>query len=163
MPLGKPDFSARLRSSYEKLSSSARSLNAGTDELTKLGTSFDAALKKLNLGIDAWIEMACGSNEMGTRSYYDQLGYAKISGKWAVGIRQVERDEHSGDEEVTQEWFFADAPRELRISAVNRMPELIQKLQEEAQRTSERINDTLENARAVLMALNEIGEPEVKK
>jgi len=163
MPLGKPDFSSRLRSSFEKLSSSAQSLNTATDELTKLAASFDVALKKLNLGIEAWVNIATGSDESGNRSYYDQLGYAKIAGKWGLALRQLECDEHSGDEEITQEWLFADAPRDLRVSAVSRLPELIQKLQEQVQLTNEHLSETLQAARTFLAVVNELSGPEVKK
>jgi hypothetical protein len=163
MPLGKQDLSARLHSSYEKLASSALSLNAATDELTKIGASFDAALKRLNLGIESWVQISEGSDELGTKSYYSQLGYSKIGGKWGIALRNVECDEQSGEETVLKEWLFADAPRDLRVLAVNRLPELIERLQEEAQDTTEFINATLEQARLVLKTLQEPRQSEVKK
>src|SRR5437763_1208094 len=108
MALGKSNLSARLRSSYTQLSSSAQSLNTASDELTKIVSSLDTGLKKLNLGIEAWVTISTGSDESGRYSYDDQLGYGKVNAKWGIAIRQLEGDELSGEERIAQEWLFAD-------------------------------------------------------
>jgi hypothetical protein len=167
MPLGKSDLSARLRSSYEQLASSAQALNNASDELTKIVSSLDSAIKKLNLGIDAWVTIRAGSDEEGRYSYEDQLEYTKINGRWGIAIRQIQSNEMTGEEQVTNEWLFADAPRELRISTVEHLPKLIEKLLESVKHTKDVLHKKLEDARGMLEAVEELasetGTPGVKK
>lgn len=156
MPLGKPDVLSRLRHSYEKLSSFARSLNNDSEELAKIGAAMDAAIKKLNLGVEAWSTIATGSDEnQPFISYEDRLGYAKIDGKWGLAIREVECDASDGEEKVVHEWLFAEAPREMRILAVDRLPELIEALNETVSALHNRMSKKIADARSILDALNQ--------
>lgn len=156
MPQREADKSARLRSAFEQLSSAAHSLNTSTDELSKIFTSFDDALKKLNLGTTAWVTFDEGSDERGFYSYPDQLGYAKIASKWGLAIRQLKCDEHDGETELLQEWLIAEAPRALRIRAIDGLPDLVESLVSEVQRTSQRINEKLGVARELLTVVKDL-------
>lgn len=168
MPLGKPDVLTRLRSSYETLSSSARSLNNVSEELSKIGAAMDAAIKKLNLGVEAWATIASWSDEeMPWMSYEEQLGYAKLEGKWGLAIQSVECDQEADETTVTQQWLFADAPREKRILAIDRLPELIEALNKQACQLHDRMAKKVTDASSILDALNQMetgaGSDEAKK
>lgn len=156
MPLGKSDILTRLRSSYETLSSSAQSLNNTSEELAKIGAAMDAAVKKLNLGVEAWATIASGSDETQPHlEYQDRLGYAKIDGKWGLAIRVVECDREDGEETIEKQWLFADAPREMRMMALDRLPELIDALNKNVRNLHERMSRKVADARTLLDALTE--------
>src|SRR5579863_3510478 len=78
---------ARVQRSYEKLTAAAVSLNSVSDQLGRVVVELDAALKILNLGITSWIHFRSWSNDVEHSS--DQIGYARIGGKWGIAIRSV--------------------------------------------------------------------------
>lgn len=155
-----PGSPARLRSAFEQLSSSARSLNTSTDELSEIFAAFDDSLKKLNLGIIAWVTFCNSSDEPGWFSYLDQLGYTKIGGKWGLAIRQLKCDEQHDETEVLQEWLLAEAPRALRIKAVDGLPELAENLAKEVKSATKRIDEKLALARELLTVVKDLGTDE---
>ena len=57
----------------------------------------------------------------------EQLGYAKVGNRRGLALRVVEYD-GMGDEDVADEWLFGDAPREMRLTAIDHVPSLIQAL-----------------------------------
>src|SRR5436309_15454047 len=53
-----PSLEQRVSGAFERLSASASSLNAVSDELSKPIAAIDGALKALNLGVTGWVEFA---------------------------------------------------------------------------------------------------------
>jgi hypothetical protein len=157
MTLGKKDSPARLRSSFEQLYSSARSLNSSSDELSKIIAAFDDTLKKLNLGVSAWVTFSSASDEPGWYTYFDQLGYTKLSGKWGISIREMKRDEQNGEDELLQESLFADAARTLRVKAIDGLPDLIETLLTEVRNANKSLDQKVGVARDLLKALKDFG------
>src|SRR5258708_5017193 len=79
----------RVKSSYQKLLSAATELNSASDRFSKLVAEIDATLKPLNIGIASFVQMGPGWSAEYSRGH-DDVGYAKINGKWCIALREVE-------------------------------------------------------------------------
>lgn len=125
----------RVQSSYRKLSEVASSLNEVSDILGQQISELEAALKKLNLGITVWVPFR-GDNEDNVL-WSEDLGYAKVRGKWGIALRTFF---HACDDEPeVEEWLFNDAPRQLRLSAVESLPQLLEKLSQQGEQTAQEL------------------------
>jgi hypothetical protein len=142
---------------FKQLSVAALDLNSASDELGKCVTALDAVLKTLNLGIAAWVRVM----EYGDRSgdfRIHKLGYAKIGGRWGIALRTVEGNENWPEESEREQWLFNDAPRALRIEAVDKLPELLAELIKEATTTSQKIREKTSQARQLAATINRTAE-----
>jgi hypothetical protein len=128
-----------VTATFERLSASAAALNAVSDELSKPIATIDAALKALNLGVSAWVEIA-GQVDHDAGCFWDRsLGYAKVAGKWGIAICTSSGD--FGEEPNEEVWLFSDAPRSYRLEAVDKLPELLEKLVTAANETAEKLKE----------------------
>jgi hypothetical protein len=144
-------LAARVQSSYLQLSTVATDLNAVSDELGKSIAEIDVALKKLNLGLTVWVNTHLW--EENADYYCEEIGYAKVDGKWGIAIRTVSGNCQWPDEDKIEQWLFGDAPRKLRLAAIEKIPELLTKLSEEAIATTSRIKSRLAEAQEVAAAV----------
>jgi len=130
----------KIQTHFQALSSVAPTLNAASDELTRAVTTLDEALKKLNIGVTAWVSFR--SRGVANDEYDDdQIGYGKVDGKWGIALRTIWGDltlENFGGDGP---WLFNDAPRELRLLAVDKIPELIEALGKEAFNTTKKVQE----------------------
>jgi methyl-accepting chemotaxis protein len=148
--------SHRIASLYKQLSDSASQLNAASDELGKSLSALDAALKRLNLGISAWVKVT--GYEHDTGEYWNRcLGYTKVGGKWGIAISESSGD-HNTEHETSEEWLFNDAPRAFRIEAVEKLPELIERLIKEADETTKSIQHKAVQAQELAAAVTETAQ-----
>jgi hypothetical protein len=146
----------RVANYYSQLSTVAADLNAVSDELGKSIAEIDAALKKLNLGITTWVTIHGddGRVSQGVTSYWSRdIGYAKVEGKWGICLRKVEGDHDYPDSPKTEEWLFNDAPRSFRLEAIDKIPELLEKLSKVAVKTTKDVRARLGEAQAVAEAV----------
>jgi hypothetical protein len=141
--------------SFQQLSQAAASLNKATDELTETITELDQALSRLNLGVSVWVRVIQWDDDRNIGAYErEELGFAKIEGDWSIGIRRVDGHEESPDpDEVREIWPFNAAPRELRLRAVNELPNLMDELGKAAAKAAEAVNKKLSEAKAFTAAL----------
>ena len=141
--------------SFQELSTAAASLNKATDELTKTIDALNDALNRLNIGIPMWVRVARWDDENNTGAYeVEQLGFAKIEGVWCIGIRRLFGHEDSPEpDEVRDIWAFNAAPRDLRLRAINELPNLLDELGKAAIKTAEAVNKKLAEAKAFTAAL----------
>jgi len=149
----------RIASSFKRLAAASGELNSAADELNKTVASLDEALKRLNLGVSAWHEVA-GSEDPQDGSYWTRgIGYARVGNKWGIAIRRAwgnySYDDH--DEEV---WLFADAPRWMCVESLGKLPGLLEDLVKRTEETTGKIkaktNEAKELAAAVSAAASEI-------
>ena len=145
----------RVASYYSQLSTVAADLNAVSDELGKSISEIDAALKKLNLGITTWVTIRESQEYYcdGSPFWRWSIGYAKVEGKWGISLSKVDGDLSNQDESNNEEWLFNDAPRSLRLEAIDKIPELLEKLSQEAVKTTKNIRARLGEAQAVAEAV----------
>jgi hypothetical protein len=154
------NISEVVASFYSELSTVAADLNAVSDELGKSIAEIDAVLRKLNLGITVWTEIQKGHGdfEHGDETYWSEdIGYAKWSGKWGICLRRTDGDVGCG-EQATEMWLFNDAPRALRLIAIDHIVALLQKLSEEGTATTERIREKLADAQEVAAAVTQASQ-----
>jgi hypothetical protein len=129
----------KIQAQFQALSSTAVSLNTASNELTRAVGVLDEALKKLNVGLTAWVSFRSADLEPYQYSE-DQIGYAKVNGTWGIALQQTwgdeSRDEHGGN----GPWLFNDAPRDLRLDSVDKLSDLIAALSKRASETTEKLN-----------------------
>jgi hypothetical protein len=150
-----------VTSFYSELRSVAADLNAVSDELGKSITQIDNVLKNLNLGITVWMEIRGGHGEIerGDQSYWSEdIGYSKFGGRWGICLRRVDGDD-SHDVWDADTWLFNDAPRALRLVAIDHLVGLLQKLSEEGQTTTQKIQAKLADAQEVATAIIKASRP----
>ena len=152
MPTSDVPLRQRVESAYAELSAAASDLNAISDDLGKCVAEIEEALKKLNVGVSAWV---CISRSFDTESGYgaiEELGYAKWARKWGFVLRTKEGYPDDVDSEG---WVFNEAPRPLRISAIEKIPELLVALSEEANKMTADVLKQLGVAKEVTKALTD--------
>jgi hypothetical protein len=149
----------RVANYYSQLTTVAADLNAVSDELGKSIAEIDVALKKLNLGITTWVAISRTDE-----AYFDDsplwrwdIGYAKVDGKWGISLRKISGDYSNPDQSDNEEWLFNDAPRALRLEAIGKIPELLEKLSKDAVDTASEIRAKLGEAQTVAEAVKGAG------
>ncbi len=140
-----------IADSFRKLKSAATDLNTASDGLTTVVAEFEAILKQLNLGVPAWVTLSRESDDYGT--YEVELGYTRIGSKWGVALRTTDADRSRPEEPTVNQWLFNDAPRQLRLEAIEGLPKLIAALITVAQATAERIQSKSRQATELLAAM----------
>jgi len=154
MPTKGDSLAEKVQASYLQLSAVASDLNTVSDELGKYVAEIDAALKKLNLGISVWVNV---SNWEGAELdyYMEQVGYAKVDGKWGIALRTVSGNHSYPDRDEVEQWLFSDAPRKLRLASIETLPEVLKNLSEEAVKTTEKIKSRLAEVKEVAAAVKD--------
>lgn len=142
-------LATKVQSSYQRLSVVASDLNKVSDELGKSVAELDAALKKLNLGITAWIDIHSNDDPQTATHWSEELGYAKVAGKWGIALRTISGDYNWPDQDDVEIWLFNDAPRALRLSAIGLIPALLEELSVQAVDNTEKIKAKLADAQEV--------------
>jgi hypothetical protein len=137
MPLSDPKFLSVLKN-FGTLSASASEVNKASSELASAVSHLDEMLKRLNLGITGWVVIRSRNAEPPQYDDYE-LGYARVNSKWGLAIRRIHGD--PDHEDVEGPWAFSDAKRELRIGAVDKIPELLEKLAQKAADTAEQLTE----------------------
>jgi hypothetical protein len=143
MPAKKESPMLRAQKSYRELISVAHTLNEASDQLGKIIGPVDEALKALNLGISSWVSF---NHFLDNNMNFDcdQVGYSKVGGKWGIAIRSLSGNEDWPENTtVDGPWLFNEAPRRLRIGAIDKIPELLEALVKDATDTTNRINQKL--------------------
>jgi len=143
----------RVQASYLQLSAVASDLNTISDELGKSIAEIDVALKKLNVGISVWVDITSWDNSDELDYYQEQIGYSKVDGKWGIALRTVSGNHNWPDRDEIEEWLFSDAPRKLRLAAIEKLPELLKELSEQAVETTNRIKGKLAEVKEVAEAV----------
>ena len=145
----------RVNKSFNELTLSASRLNEVSDNLNKQVIFLESSLKKLNLGIFTWVIIARGSSDDDNHYWKQELGYAKIGAKWGIAIRTEEGFPRDPPVEPDVEIFlFNDAPRHLRLKAIEKIPDLLEKMIVDANATSANIEQKIAEVRQIALALN---------
>ena len=82
------------------------------------------------------------------------MGYAKVSQKWGLAICHT--NSVDGDAVNEKEWQFNDAPRELRLEALEKLPELLEKLAETAGATAAELRQRIVLTKQVAEAIGQM-------
>jgi hypothetical protein len=150
----------RISNSYKQLASAASELNAVSDELGKFVSALDGALRRLNLGIATWLRLE--SREDGSGNYIKRdLGYGKVGNRWGIALRTMTGNHNTPEESNVEEWLFNEAPRALRIEAVEKLPDLFESLVKEADAATKQIRSKTQHVQQLAVALGDSPQPPV--
>lgn len=143
-------------SSFQELQNAAEMLNSVSDELGKSIACIDDSLRKLNLGISVWVGVTGWDNtqEGGDDFWAEEIGYAKFNGKWGLCLRRREGTYRNPDDESIEVWAFNDAPRVQRLEALDKITELLQRLNDEAAKVTKRVQARLADVQVVANVLS---------
>jgi len=117
----------RLQNSLQELTSSADTLNSLSDKLNKQVSDVESALNKIGIGLTASVNTEDWSDERGDTYNIWRICYEKHSSKWGFTIQHCWGQEAFDDHE-SETWAFKDAPREHRLKAIEKIPDLIDAL-----------------------------------
>ena len=119
--------SINAATTFTELSKTALSINEASDKLSKVIERLDNALRSLNLGVAAWVEInSTSDDDLCWETHY--IGYDKIAGKWCIGLKEASGNFNWPERDEGNVWVFSDGPREMRIRAVEHVPKLIETL-----------------------------------
>ena len=120
----------------------------------------EQSLNALNPGVTAWMtvsKITLDENRPWALRE-ERLGYDKTKGRWGLTLHLFSVDDPDGDWEEIDAWLFNDAPRSLRLRAVERVPELIEALAREATHTAERVSEGAGYARELARAISALAK-----
>ena len=154
---------ARVETSARQLSAAAINLNSTSDQLGKVVAILDSAFQKLNIGVSGWVKFrdAYGGPD-GMHFWTDEVGYAKVSGKWGITIRSASGREGDDDYGSYEEWLFNDAPRALRLKAIEKIPDLFEQLTSEVTATAKATEVKLKELEEFASVVNAVVTPDAK-
>jgi hypothetical protein len=145
---------AKIQTSFQALSEIAPALNTASDELTKTVSYLDEALKKLNVGLAAWVTFNARGDENEPQAYdEDQIGYSKVNGVWGIALRRIWGDPAREEYGHDGPWLFNDASREMRLQSIDKIPEVIEKLAKDALSTKKKIEEKTKEVRTLADAI----------
>lgn len=118
--------------SLKELARLSRQLNAASDALSDQIAGIEASLNELKLGVRAYVKIRSNTSIEGgvdvTDSQY--LGYAKCRGKWCLTLVDSCDQYPDRDSEIP----LREASRDDRMHAIEKLPELVRKLEAETAR-----------------------------
>jgi len=118
--------------SLKDLARLSRELNEASDALSEQIAQVESALNELKLGVRAYVKIRSNTSQTanGEVTSAQYLGYAKSRGKWCLTLVDS-TDEFPED---ATEIPLREAPRGDRIGAVEKLPDLVRKLESETRR-----------------------------
>ena len=96
------------------------------------------------------------TKSVGDDQSYSQfdLGYDKVGKTWGIAIRIEEGYDHAPEDAHIDWWLFNEAPRDRRIRAVDKIPDLLEQLIKDAQATSRSVREKAAQAKQLAEALD---------
>jgi hypothetical protein len=132
--------SAQLAANYKQLAVAAKSLNEASDEFNTTLEPIEKALERLHLGLECWVRVKTYAVD-DPEYHYRDIGYGRRLGRWGILLRECEGDE-SRQMGTEERWFFSEAPRMFRVEAIEKVPDLLERLIKKADNATRRIKST---------------------
>ena len=152
-----PAPTERIAEAFKALIASGKSINDASGQLAKPIASLERALKRLNLGVACWATINSGTD--GDYCWSQEVGYSRVHRRWCLAIRTTDGPEHDPALLSQEEWPFSDAPRYLRVKAVDKLPELIEALVKATDATASRLKKKVAPAQELVAAVTELINP----
>jgi hypothetical protein len=143
----------RVQTSFTRLSSAATELNKASGELGQAIYGIDAILQRLNLGVPTWAKIHEGQDPENGDYWSREVGYAKIGNKWGIALRTVEGNLDYPEGDHGDSWLFNDAPRWLRVEGIEKIPDLLDDLIRNTERTTQTIKSKIDQANRLAAAI----------
>lgn len=136
----------------KQLSSASQTLNQASNKLTEQIKEIESSLASHNLGVRAWVELRRTSEEIDPSVQLvhrvDRLGYSKEGGKWALYV-----DSAIQEVDDYQCWLLRDAPRELRLLAIDAIPKLLEQMVANAKELTAEVASKADRAKTLAQSL----------
>ena len=144
----------------KQLTTVSQNLNEASNQLSEQIKSIEAALAAQKLGVRAWVELRrTPQREQADdgRTYeitrVDSLGYDKHHGKWGLLVSSW-IEEFADPDDEGDVCLLRDAPRELRMAAVDALPKLILRIGDEASTLAKEVARKAGKAKTLAAVLN---------
>jgi len=126
--------------SREEIAAAGQDLAAAADGLSASISAIEDYLETQNFAIPVWVKVKGWSDD--DYSYWlRELGYDLLNGSWHLLIREKSGNEQWPDRENVITWSFKNSPRKARISASDKIPDLLKELIKESARTARRLRE----------------------
>jgi len=141
-----------LEETLRSLTAVSQTLNKSSDLLNESITEVENALKKFNLGIEARVGIYSQLLDDRTGvSHVIELKYGRHQGKWGLlAVDYIDEDPDS----TWDERFLREAPREVRLAAIGKLPDLIRVLIQESEKSAREAMAKAEAAREIAAGLS---------
>ncbi len=140
----------------KQLSSASQTLSEASNKLTEQIKEIENSLASFNLGVVAWVKLRSTLEEAeakdGTKyrlNRVDSLGYTKKNEKRALCVSS-QLEEFEDDFEW---WLLRDAPRALRILAVDGIPNLLEEMVNRAKELTAEVKSKTGQAKSLAHSL----------
>ena len=146
-------MTAELEGSLNQIASLSRTLNEASDQLSKQLSEIEAALNAFAAGIWVWAKRPI-KKEYETDpaiAYVHELGYGKLNGKWGLLVSSGWED---AEPEGIETKFLRDAPRDIRLRAMDEMPQLLEAFAQKLAETTEETTKKVLRAKEIAVALS---------
>jgi len=137
---------------HEDLSAASAELASATSELNLPMEAVEQYLETLNIHIAAWVKVK-GWDDQYDNFWVRELGYDYVGDGWHIAIKEMSGNSNNPEDTVSRIWAFSKSPKKSRISAVDKLPELMQEIAKEAQKTARRLKEKAAEANAFASSL----------
>lgn len=143
--------STNVSALLKQLSSASETLNQASNKLTDQIKEIESSLSSYNFGVVAWVHLRRSPEEIDNGGWVDRidrLGYTKQNGKWALYVSSAvqEFDEF-------ESWLLRDAPRDLRVLAIDAIPKLLEEMVIKAKELTAEVTSKTDSAKALAQSL----------
>ncbi len=152
----------KVDTTLKELTAVSNSLNQVSDQLSRQIAELESALRELNLGVTAFVTFSKEQIEYKMEDgkvYVDHcnqdVGYGRLNGKW--GLMVLTWYDSSDDSDSMKETFLREAPREIRLAAMDKIPELLKALSEQAQKLTQEASKKAAQIKSISTALRRKG------
>ena len=132
-------FQEALTVAAAEIAGASRELEAPIEEVERY-------LASLKIHVPAWVEVKCWETQH--EFWRRELGYDYVDQGWHIAVRETEGNHHDPEDTLARTWPFNKTPRKSRISAIDKLPELMQDIIKEAQKTARRLREKAAEANA---------------
>jgi hypothetical protein len=132
-------------------------LNKASDSLSKNILEVEEALQRYRLGVSAWVPIQYHDvvdpspmSPVDGLTRVMTLGYGKLKGKWGLLVSVGFDDEPIGDHNIS---FLREEARDVKLKAVEKLPELLSTLLDEATNLAAEATSQESAAREIALGL----------
>ena len=143
-----PDFPTR-----EEIAAASADVRSASDELAQTIRAMEEFLDGKSIEVAAWVRVK-GWEDEHSNFWKREVGYDRFGHSWHIAIRETQGNDNYPDETSTYTWKFNSSPRKSRISASDKIPELLRELIKEAERTARRLREKTLEVNAFAATLN---------
>src|SRR5712692_8552214 len=140
-------MNGKAEAALKQLASLSKSLNEASDQLNRQIAEIESALNTYKLGISAWVELKReqeqtpgGDGKFYELTHVEDFGYGKHNGKWGLLVSSYyEEFIDPAVPQTIETAFLRDASREIRLAAVEKVPDLLSALSGEAAKITDEV------------------------